>query len=106
MKQFLKVICLCLKWLLLIVPLILTVFMRIVIFIGIIRLRFGISEEMDINLGFVVPDAARYLNMFWDQMLGKYPKQPHHKPIDVFHTAIVKTSITIRLLFLSLFAWK
>ncbi len=106
MKLFLKGASFCAKWILLVVPLILTIVMRIVIFIGVIRLQFGMSEEIDVDLGFIVPDTARYLNMFWDLMLGRYPNQPHHKPIAVFWTAIMGTFKTLELLFLSLFAWK
>ncbi|EKE05939.1 MAG: hypothetical protein ACD_19C00140G0006 [uncultured bacterium] len=94
------------KFLLLIIPFLLTVIMRIVVFIGVIRLNFGMSDELDTDMGFIVPDTARWLNMFWDLMLGRYPDQPHHKPVAVFFTAIMASLTTIKLLFLSLFSWK
>ncbi len=94
------------KFLLLVIPFLLTVIMRIIVFIGMKRLNFGMSEELDVDMGYIVPATARWLNMFWDLMLGRYPDQPHHEPIHVFFTAISGSLMTLWLLFLSLFSWK
>ena len=102
MKYFLNFV----KFLLLIFAFILTVIIKILIYIGFIRLQFGMNEELDIDLGYFATQNSRWLNQFWDSVLGRYPNQPHHKPLDLFGSAFVGSFTLLKLLFLSLFSWR
>ncbi len=95
-----------LKYFLLIIPFILTVIMKIVVFFGFIRLQFPISEELDIDMGYIVTNTSRWLNQFWDIVLGRFPhNQPHHEAKDLFSSAFVGTLKTLWLLVISLMPW-
>jgi len=80
--------------------------MKIIVFIGFTRMQLEMSDRLDGDMLYIVPQTSRWLNMFWDLKLGNYPDQPHHKPIDVFGAAISGSFTILKLLFLSLFSWR
>jgi hypothetical protein len=94
-----------LKLVVLIIPFCLTVVYKILVVIGIIRLQFGMSEKLDVDLSYSVSGGARYLNQFWDVVMGK-TDQPHHTPIGLFFAATRNSLNVLVLLFLSIFSWR
>ncbi len=88
------------------VPFVLTLIMRLVLFLGSIRMKFRISSSLEDDLVYIVPYTSHNLNMFWDLESGKYPAQPHHKQIDIFDCAIRGTFKTLWVLTLSIMPWE
>ncbi len=102
MKPVLKII----KLILLIIPFCVTIILKALVVLGFIRLQFGMSEELDMDLGHIVPETSRLSNQFWDVVMGKYESQPHHAPMHLFFASISGGFKILWLLFISIFSWR
>lgn len=95
-----------LKFFLLIIPFVLTVIIKLIVVLSIMRLRLRMSESLDADMAFVASSTSRYINMFWDLELGHYPDQYHHDPLRSFFAAVRGALILLWMLLVSIMPWE
>lgn len=79
---------------------------RIVVFLGFLRLKSKLSDWLDTDLSEVTLRTSRNLNLYWDLSGFNYPIQDHHRKIDAAMYSIFGSIQILWLLLISFMPWE